>query len=164
MSKDTIVYDLESNPNSFDAFVYFVIFIIKTNFNYPKINKIYIIYPKSKNKILIDKEKYDYRAKKLIPSIIKLFFVNTKISIVKNRSKIREIIDLKKDIIYPINYDPIAPIAIFELRCLLGIKHNTIPIQFQLPTAASARPAGARRRVGQRALGRSRSAARAQSS
>ena len=131
MKNKVIVYDLESNPNSFDAFVFFIIFKINFNYHYLGIKNIIVIFPKEKIHNEVDEEKYHRRAKSLIPSIIKLHFGDIDITFIKNRSEIEKTIRLY-NIVYPIDYDPLNPKPTFELKNIIDKERDIKPFQFHL--------------------------------
>ena len=132
MKNKVIVYDLESNPNSFDAFVFFIIFKINFNYQYLGIKNIIVIYPKEKIHNEVDEEKYHRRAKNLIPSIIKLHFGDIDITFIKNRLEIENTVDQHYNIVYPIDYDPLNPKPTFELKNIIDNERDIKPFQFHL--------------------------------
>ena len=132
MSKKYIIYDLEANPNSFDAFVFFVIFRIYSDFGDHDNLSIVILYPIDKDINTIDRDKYQARIDNLIPSIVKLHFGNVKTILLKDRNDVIPIIDDSKNTIYPNGYTPSNPKPYFELKYIINKKNRFRSFRFHI--------------------------------
>jgi hypothetical protein len=132
MNKNIIIYDLEVNPNSFNAFVFFIIFKIHSNLRDYKNLSVIILKPVDKKNNLLDEEKYQFRLDNLIPSIIKLHFGDIEKKIIEDRKSLIPIINNSKNKIYPNGYKLSKPKPYFELKHVINKSVNLRSFKFHL--------------------------------
>ena len=132
MNKNIIIYDLEVNPNSFNAFVFFIIFKIHSNLRDYKDLSVIILKPVDKKNNLLDEEKYQFRLDNLIPSIIKLHFGDIEKIIIEDRKSLIPIINNSKNKIYPDGYKLSKPKPYFELKHVINKSVNLRSFKFHL--------------------------------